>query len=706
MANKLVIGPLEAPILEFYNPDIISIAEEAAVSLVGAELAVDTLEPVVEYQIFIDYVLVSSDGYSLISSDGYELHPFANYDLRALPYATKLTYLINDRVHGEFYSKNVQRVGESRWRINAISAVGLSAKQSFLGGIYTGERLDLVLAQILGGEYTYSITEDAAKLQVRGWLPAGSRRDALHQLVAGYGINILRSESGGVLFSLLGATPPQEISTGRIYMEGDVDYNDPASRIELTEHAYFYLESAAEETVFDNTKSDMVTNTTVTFNKPIYPDSLRCSEGSLTVSEKGVNYAIVSGTGVLVGKPYTHTTRVIAKDNPKAVVENVVRMENATLVTVANSDNVLLRLAEYYFNATVVKSSIRLENEKAGHRVRLLNAFHEQTTGFISKMSTNASDITKAECEIVQNYVPRAAGNAYSSLEILTAASGIWTIPDSVFEKENPYIRVVVIGPGEKGKKGADGEAGARATDTSPGKGGKGGLGGEGGNGGKIVSLTIDCTGLTNFAYSVGSTVRFIGGGFVLDSSNGASSPDGFLDVFTGTVYALPGKAGQAGADGGKGGKYTHSTTGVYAEAGADLTCNGRTYKGGAPGTRALLKGSNLGLSSSMEIYAARGGGSGAAVGTNGKKATDGSRVTGSPGADGVKPVKADAASTVLGSGGNGGHGGSGAGGGGISEWYNVDYTEVISLTPHPGGAPGPGGDPSDGAPGGILIYY
>lgn len=706
MANKLIIGPVEAPILTFENPQIHSLGETAALSLVGAELSMDTLKPVVEYEIFLDYVLVSNDGYSLISSDGYELHPYANYDLRKLPYATKLSYYINDRVHGEFYSKNVERVGESRFKINAISAVGLSAKQSFLGGIYTGQRLDAVLAEILGGDYEYQITEDAAKQQVYGLIPPGSRRDALHQLVVAYGVTIIRSDSGGMLFTLLGDTTPQEIPDSRVYIDGDVDYNDPASRIELTEHAYFYLDTVTEETVFDNRKADMVTNSTVTFAKPFYPESLRCSEGNLVISKSGVNFAVVSGTGVLVGKPYTHTTRILVKNNPNAVVENVKRMEKATLVTVANSDNVLLRLAEYYFNATVVNSSIELDTEKPGRRVRLSNAFREQTTGFISKMSTTASSITKADCEIIQNYVPRAAGNAYNNLEVLTAASGIWTIPESVFEKESPTIRVVLIGPGAKGKPGNPGEAGARATDTSPGKGGKGGDGGLGGDGGKILSLTIDCTGIVNFAFSIGSSVSFKGGGFELNSANGASSPDGFLDVFTGTVYALPGKAGQAGAPGGKGGKYTHSTTGAYAEAGQDLTYNGRTYKGGQPGTRALIKGASVGLNASMEIYAGRGGGSGAAVGVSGKKSSDGASNTHSYGADGVKPVKAEAASSVPGSGGNGGHGGSGAGGGGISEWYNADYTTVISTDPYPGGAAGPGGEGSEGAPGAILIYH
>ena len=707
MANKkIIIGPLNAPILEFDNVTIESVVEEAAVALLGDELAVDVLEPVVEYKVYIDYDLISSDGYRLISSDGYVLRPYSNYDLEKLPYGTKLTYFIDNRVHGEFFVKDVDHQTEKQFQINAQSAIGKMSSQTHVGGMYD-DLFGVVLADVLGDEYEYTMTDEVAELHVRGYLPYGTRRSNLQQLITAYGVTILRSDMGGMLFTKLGDTTPVEIPEDRLYTGGKVKTGEIASRVEVTEHAYFYMDNVAEETVYDNTKSDMVTNAPVKFSKPIYPDSLRCSEGSLVISERGVNYAIVSGTGILVGKPYTHTTRILAKDNPNATTEKVVPLSKATLVTVANSDNVLLRLAEYHFNARRVKSGVVLADEKPGRRYRLLDGFRRQTTGFLVKMSNTASGITKADCEFIANYVPKAVGNAYSSLEVLRTASGIWNIPDKVFEKEIPYIRVVLIGPGETGQRGSNGEAGERSTDTRVGKGGKGGAGGEGGKGGKIVSLTIDCTGLTNFAFTISrSGVRFMGGGFDLNSVNGASSPTGFLDVFTGTVYALPGRAGEPGADGGKGGKYTHSTAGSYAEAGKDLTYNGRAYKGGSPGSRALLKGANIGISASMEIYAGRGGGSGAAVGANGNKAPDGSRYTHSYGADGVQPVKADPASDIPGSGGNGGHGGSGGGGGGISEWYNSDYNSVISTDPYAGGAAGPGGLPSEGADGAILIYF
>lgn len=702
MANKIIIGPLDDPVLQFEDDKIVSIVDESAVSLIGAELAVDLLEPEIEYTVYVDYTLISSDGYKLISSDGYELRPFSNYDLRKLPYATKVTYLSGNRVNGEFFSKNVERVGKSRFKINAMSAVGLMNKQPSKGGIYTGQRFDAVLAEVLGEDYEYSITDDAAALQVYGWLPYSTRRNNLHQLITAYGVNIIRSDTGGMLFTILGDTTPEYIPEARIYLDGSVDYGEAASRVEVTEHAFFYLASAAEETVFDNTSSDIVDNALITFDKPFYADSIYCSEGNLSIIEAHTNYAIVSGIGILAGKPYTHTTKIVSADNENAVVERVVQLKDDTLVTTANADNVLLRLSAYYFNATIVRNAVQLEGEKCGRRYDMLNAFYERTSGFLSKISATASNITKAECEFIENYVPTGQGNTYMYLDRLTAASGVWTIPESVFEKPKPYIRVVLIGPGEKGKKGATGESGEAASETSGGKGGAGGLGGEGGAGGKIVSMTIDCTGLKSLTYAVGSLVTAQIGTNFLSSANGVSSPNGFLEVFSGTVYALPGQQGKAGGKGGKGGLYKHTGDPRYPENGEAVTYGGKTYAGGTAGAPRIYEI----RPESNDCYIGGTGGGGAAVGAKGGNGDNGWAEYGKGGGKGAKGAAGPAASSVYGSGGNGGHGGGGGGGGDYQENWNWLYSSVVGIVCSDGGPGGAGGDGSDGAPGCILIYY
>lgn len=699
-SRRLVIGPVDAPILTFENPTLRAVADESAVSLIGKQLSVDMLGPLVDYVLYVDYELRSSDDFVLISSDGYELRPYANYDLRRLPYGTKLTYYVDDRIQGEFYSKKVKQKGKSLFEIPAESEIGLMSSQRSLGGMYTGQSFAEVLAELLGEGANYSITEDAAAIRVYGYMPAASRRENLHLLTTSYGVNILRSDAGGMLFTILGNSAPDVIDEDVIYNEGDVDFGDPASRVEVTEHAYFYLDNVDEETVFDNTKSDAVTSSLIKFKQPIYPDSLRCSEGTLSIEAAGVNYAVVSGVGILVGKPYTHTTRIVARDNPNALTENVKRLPNATLVTVANSDNVLLRLSEFYFNATTFNSSIKLGNEKCGRRYVLHNAFGEKRTAFLSKISAAASSITKAQCEFIADYIPRAQGSTYSNVVILPDASGIWTVPQEVKDKDIPNIRAVLIGIGETGSPGTAGTKGETASTSSGGKGGKGGEGGAGGKGGKIYSITIDCTDIVNFAYGrTGVNTWLKGGGHDLSSANGASSSSGFLEQFSGTVYALPGRAGQPGGAGGKGGVYKH--TGKTSPAdGESVQHNGRTYAGGKAGNfviTVIRKESNDG-------YGGPGGGGGAAVGSNGGRGGEG--YWDAVGGTGANGAAGDPAAAVYGSGGNGGHGGGGGGGGGLCENWNWLYNSVVGIGQRAGGSGGSGGAGSAGYQGCVIIYY
>ena len=684
--NRIVIGEETNPILVFENDGIISISEESAVALIGDELFVDQFSPTVKFT------------------------NIEAYDLRKLPYGTKITFYSDNRVAGVFYCEKVERTGKELYRINAISAIGLMDKQRSKGGIYTGQRFDAVLREIVGEEYEYTINDDVAALQVYGWLPYSTKRQNLHQLLMAYGVNIVRADNGGMLFTFLIDSTPQEIPASRIYSGGKVTYNDPASRLEVVEHLYHFLESGEEETLFDNTSNDAVQDALITFDKPVYPGSLRVlSGGSLKIKDSGVNYAVVSGMGVLLGKPYIHTTKVVALDNEEATIEKVVRVEEATLVTLVNSENVLARLAEYYFNATTVENSIIVDTEKCGRRYSLLNAFYEQTSGFMAKMSTAVSSIKKAACQIIADYVPKGQGSSYTNIVILPKASGTWRVPAKVFEKAVPSIRVVLIGGGESG---SDGEAGADGEDATtkhgtttipasgtPGAGGAGGLGGSGGAGGKVYSTTIDCANISEFSYGRnGLSTFFSGGGHQLFSDNGVSSETGYLEIFSGTVYALPGHDGQNGGAGGKGGIYPPPGygDGNIAEYGEDVTHNGRIYYGGAGGTRQITDAPT----STNELYYGGGGGGGASVGGWG---FDGGPMDGGSGADGAD---GSSPAALYGCGGNGGNGGGGGGGAGIYANYNWYYTHWVGAVPGSIGNGGAGGSGSEGYQGCVIIYY
>lgn len=769
---QVAVGDLYDPLVVFDRTEMVSLNSETAVDLIGSELFIDSCTPVVNYEV-IPRRRFRPSNYSsgMLTSDGKIFCGHYTEDLRKLPYGTKVHFISSGIDAGEYFVKNVERIGRTQYRINSISAIGLMDRQIHKGGIYTGETFSAVVAEILGSQYSYTIDSDVAAQKVYGWLPYASKRRNLHQLCMAYGVQIIKQEySGKMQFTFLKASDNDELQTipkERLFFGGSVNYNEPASHIEVVEHGYHYMSSVEDETLLDNT-ADYVDHIMVVFDRPIYSDSIHQAEGSnLTIHQKATNYAVVSGVGQLLGKPYIHTTKVISRENPDDVVEKNVRVEEATLVTMVNGDNVLDRLAQYYFNSMVVTQDIVVNEERCGGRYRLWNSYQESMIGFIMRMSTNYSSFRRAQCEIIENYIPVGWGAAYTRRQEIALPNGAnvsWPIPDGVTR-----VRVVLIGYGDDGLAGENGADGDFAEGASSPAGGVGGAGGAHGAGAKVFGQTVSTDGLTELILtSSGRASRCAAGTQLITSADGASSDTGYYDEMSGQIYALPGVDGLAGANGGKGGvwktlKWSSEVSDSdlqfrEPENGGDVEYNGVTYTGGIgqsdrvdryPSTGTVQKYTfhtgkyftpiEMGLSDGgVWAVCGVGGGGGAAAGNNGGDGAgkvlvkDSSmdayqpptiEITGygapaalagvDVGGNGANGGAAPAADSRPGCGGNGGHGGGGGGGAGVTTWYNRTYFEVIfygqgvyDVKGGIGGHGGTGGAGSAGSPGCAIIYY
>ena len=192
-------------------------------------------------------------------------------------------------------------------------------------------------------------------------------------------------------------------------------------------------------------------------------------------------------------------------------------------------------------------------------------------------------------------------------------------------------------------------------------------------------------------------------------SASGAPNNYGYFDILTGELYAMPGQNGKNGGKGGDGDYYTHTTgEGSTATAGENVTYNGVTYYGGAAGSRAVIRGNQLGISANLTIYFSAPAGGGAAVGNNGQagrtyRAVAGFRDCGpGDGANAIAPPNPSG----YGTGGNGGHGGGGGGSGCNWEYWNTEYSSVIGNESHASGKGGTGSAGTDGNYGCAIIYW
>ena len=706
-ADKILIGAdRSAPLYSFSSAkpkEVKAISCVLSSALSGDELTIDQLLPTVYSEVILRVPFVPSGSSGLITSDGMQFMAYpGDLPLERLPYGTPVWYYSNDALMGKFYLKRALRAGKVWVDITAVSAIGILDGQKHYGGIYTGQYFPDVAADIVGGSVAFSCASEVQDIQIYGWLPVDTRRNNLHQLLFSCGVTVTKDADGNMVFGFPDTDTVKSIPDGRIFLGGNVDHMTPATRVEITEHAFMRLPSDEEVILYNNTDgTGAADNTTIIFkDSPVY--DLQVS-GSLRIIESGVNYAVVSGTGILTGRKYTHTTKIISRETGAVGEQKTVSVTDVTLVNVANSSNVAKRILSYYSSARTISADIKVDGEKPGDQISFSDPFGEQETAFLSSMDINASSFLRAACELVTGYVPVGQGNNYTHVAVLTG-SGTWSIPEEARKK----VRAVLQGGGNGGEAGLKGEDSGGDLNNNVDPPGNGGEPGAPGLGGKILSVEIDLTGMTSIAYSCGvggtrglhgdtPTPATEGGDTTFGqytSANGERSASGCVNLFSGDIYGL---SGQDGIAGGSGRENANSTDDVPVT----LNYRGTTYTSGPNGQTVIED-------DPVRCGGIGGGGGGPAAGNDGGPGGNGNALDnngngygqggkGGKGADAVPPPDV----SQYGCGGNGGNGGGGGGQPGQGIHSKSSYRSEGDD-----GLGGAGSDGTDGAPGCIVVYY
>lgn len=616
----------------------------------------------------------------------------------------KVEYFRSGSRVGVYYLQSVTRVGPKLYTLSALSAVGLLIVRPHRGGIYTGQTVAEVVAEICG-DIPVLIETVYRGIKLYGWLPIASARDSLVQVLFAIGAWLHTDENGTLRVQKLWNGTASIIGPGSVHAANiQVKYLDPVSAVAVTEHQY--IAGTEDVTLFEGTAQQ---GDVIEFDEPAHTLT---AEG-FAILESGANYAVLSaGTGKLTGKKYIHNMRVVTRTVTEGAAENVEEITDATLVSLVNSSAVAQRMAAYYACREQLTVDVNPAGEHAGHVVSLWNEWDkQQTLACIASRETKISGLLKSRTSALVGFLPpQPETTEYYDERVILTNSGEWTVPEGVTS-----LRVVLV---EHGADGLDGSSGASGGSVSlivtdaeakpggtwsrqPGAGGAGGAGGEGGLGGRILSADLDVFSGTVFAYSADTETTF----GTLSAQNGSRSDAGFTDPVTGDVFGKKGDDGSAGGDGGGGGSANGSNFNP-GENGTGVPPN--TGGAGSEGNYKRFEESETVYKNGYLLVAGGTGGGGAAAGNNGQDAVQPltSGVRAGAGANAEPPSGA----VNYGCGGYGGNGGGG--GGGASGLYLRHGAYMYDGTPSgtwldlAGGAGGSGSTGSPGGDGCIIIYY
>lgn len=581
---------------------------------------------------------------------------------------------------------------------NNVSAGSLIA--NILGATKTGEDADNALYQTAGG-IDYSVDLAIAGMRIDNWLPAVTdARANLREVLQIVGAVIQMAADGSPHIAAMDHGTQLDIPGFEIYTGDTYVQENPVTAVQVMEYGFVQVAGTADEVIFDGT-DNAANNDEITFKQPYYdiqPDA------NLTVHESGANYARITGTGILTGKPYTRLQRSLVASTGLSGADNLKTIDNP-LCSAAYSAGLLLRMANYFQTISKVQNAIAMpQHYTVGQLLGYPDPLGEDKQGYPIEQHLLFSGITKATGLLTADWQPTDE-TPFTESQLITSDQ-TWTVPAGATR-----LRFVLIGGGKGGWGGYDGEAGSgRWFDDQPGyDGGYGGNAGEGGEGGKVLQVDIDYNDLEasyditiGAAGTAGAASHGEGGeggattvevnGVTKSSADGIRYPYGVLDILTGIRYAQAGQAGVYAGGWGAGLNWE-----PQKQDGGHVTDTETTQTGT---TTTWDPGTSIGERSG-KMYSV--GGGGAAYGANGGNAdlVVNTRANGGTGAtaalDGFNGYVVTAPSIP----GTGGLGGNGAGGGGCGGVYGHPAQGTMYGTGGPGGL---GSAAGPAAPGAVLV--
>lgn len=270
----------------------------------------------------------------------------------------------SDSLIGVFYIDKSTHRAAGLYDISCVDAVGVLDEDPFPAAMYSARPARSLLEEILGGHFELKLDTALAAVPVTGYFPGGSRRDALQQVAFAIGAVVDTSGTEAVRVYMDRENTPGRFPADRVYTGGTVETDAIVTAVQVTAHAY---------------------STTGSGNDTVEVD----------------------------GTTYYHTVSVTTIENPKATAsdkQNVIAVDQATLVNPGNVAAVAQRVFDYYSKRDRQNIKIVMDGERPGDRIAAPTPWGSFVNGYITRMNIVLSGIAAADCEVVGTEV-KVAGD-------------------------------------------------------------------------------------------------------------------------------------------------------------------------------------------------------------------------------------------------------------------------------------------------------
>lgn len=319
------------------------------------------------------------------------------------------------------FIKDFKRKSKTQWTISTEDYIGLMESVPYVGGIYEGVKAVDVLQDIFRvAKVPFEIQQGVFDgIKISGFIPYTTCREALMQVAFATGAVVDTSNRQNVYVSVLDESLSQIVPLNRIMQGQSFDKETKMTAFELIVHQYTPIEETA--VLYEAEKSGVGDNIFVKFSQPIHEISI--INGEIDKENCGANYAVIDAREgcVLSGKKYEHNKVIKRKENPLVLstdTENIISIENATLVSAQNVDNLIERCYNYYANRRTVNLKIiegkHRSTNRYGENKYGSFKFGRGGSGVAYDKPVSAGDLIEVETEYLGNIEGRIIKQSFN----------------------------------------------------------------------------------------------------------------------------------------------------------------------------------------------------------------------------------------------------------------------------------------------------
>lgn len=322
--NQIIFGMIR----EFYRDELRNVKIIQRVNLISSDAAINTMNLTIDSKSDVAFM-------------------FQNFQ-------TMYAY-DDDTLIGVFYVEESTRHAMGLYDVSCQDALGVLDMETVSAKMCQDKNAMELAAEIITDKFKLEYDPELENETVSGYIPDGTRRNALHHIAFALRAIVDTSRTDAVRFFRPKVEELEEINTGRAYVNGSVKLDATVTSVRIMSHSY----SAT-------------------------------GDSKNTVEVDGVTYY--------------DTQTMHTMDNPNitpSILPKIIEIKNATLVNPSNVEAILQNAYDYYAKRSTHNIKLIMDEERPGDFLTTPTVWGTTVSGNIESMRITMSGIMAADCEVV-----------------------------------------------------------------------------------------------------------------------------------------------------------------------------------------------------------------------------------------------------------------------------------------------------------------